>query len=189
MRIRLLWTLSVLVVVFPAFGGVVAPSLANAFFFGLLAGDISNTGTSVVTGNVGATISITGFPPGTAVSGTVFTSPNGPSTTVGQAYTDFVTAFDVANSNISTPVTQLPVSGLSGGHTFFGNNVYEFLGSDVSSVAGATLTFDANGDSSQKFISFWKTDPTLNDGKGGWVFVKQQDFGGPAASPAASPAQ
>ena len=152
MRIRLLWTLSVLVVVVPAFGGVVAPSLASAFSFGLLAGDISNTGTSVVTGNVGATISITGFPPGTAVSGTVFTSPNGPSTTVGQAYTDFVTAFDVANSNISTPVTQLPVSGLSGGHTFFGNNVYEFLGSDVSSVAGATLTFDANGDGTGIFI-------------------------------------
>ena len=48
------------------------------------------------------------------------------------------------------------------------------------------LSFDANGDSSQKFISFWKTDPTLNDGKGGWVYVRQQDFGG--AAPAASTA-
>ena len=36
--------------------------------------------------------------------------------------------------------------------------------------------FDANGDSSQKWISFYKTDVTLNDGLGGWVFVKQQDF-------------
>ena len=38
------------------------------------------------------------------------------------------------------------------------------------------ISFDANGDSSQKFISFYKTDVTLNDGAGGWVFVKQQDF-------------
>jgi branched-chain amino acid transport system substrate-binding protein len=42
------------------------------------------------------------------------------------------------------------------------------------------ISFDANGDSSQKFISFYKTDMTLNDGHGGWVFVKQQDFATPA---------
>lgn len=39
------------------------------------------------------------------------------------------------------------------------------------------ISFDANGDSSQKFISFYATDSTLNDGDGGWNFVKQQDFG------------
>ena len=44
----------------------------------------------------------------------------------------------------------------------------------------ATISFDENGDSSQKFISFYKTDVTLNDGAGGWVFVKQQDFAAPA---------
>jgi branched-chain amino acid transport system substrate-binding protein len=38
------------------------------------------------------------------------------------------------------------------------------------------ISFDANGDSSQKWISFYRTDPTLNDGDGGWVFDKQQDF-------------
>src|SRR5687767_3208561 len=38
------------------------------------------------------------------------------------------------------------------------------------------ISFDANGDSSQKWISFYETDPSLNDGAGGWVFVKQQDF-------------
>ena len=42
------------------------------------------------------------------------------------------------------------------------------------------ISFDENGDSSQKFISFYKTDVTLNDGAGGWVFVKQQDFAAPA---------
>ena len=63
-----------------------------------------------------------------------------------------------------------------------------FSGATFDTVLGP-ITFDANGDSSQKFISFWKTDPTLNDGKGGWVFVKQQDFGGATAAPSASPAQ
>ncbi len=39
-----------------------------------------------------------------------------------------------------------------------------------------TLSFDENGDSSQKIISFYKTDPKADDGKGDWVFDKQQDF-------------
>ena len=46
----------------------------------------------------------------------------------------------------------------------------------------ARSTFDANGDSSQKFISFYKIDTTLNDGTGGWAYVKQQDFAEPAES-------
>ena len=63
-----------------------------------------------------------------------------------------------------------------------------FAGATFDTVLGP-LTFDANGDSSQKFISFWKTDTTLNDGKGGWVFIRQQDFAqGAGGSPAASPA-
>ncbi len=50
-----------------------------------------------------------------------------------------------------------------------------FAGDTWHTVLG-DLHFDDNGDSSQKFISFYKTDMTLNDGHGGWVFVKQQDF-------------
>jgi branched-chain amino acid transport system substrate-binding protein len=50
-----------------------------------------------------------------------------------------------------------------------------FGGQEFGTVLG-TLSIDANGDSSQKFISFYATDVTLNDGAGGWVFVKQQDF-------------
>ncbi len=42
------------------------------------------------------------------------------------------------------------------------------------------ISFDENGDSSQKWISFYKTDSTLNDGAGGWTFDKQQDFSVPA---------
>jgi branched-chain amino acid transport system substrate-binding protein len=39
------------------------------------------------------------------------------------------------------------------------------------------VTFDENGDTSQKIISFYKTDMTAADGKGDWVFDYQQDFG------------
>jgi len=51
------------------------------------------------------------------------------------------------------------------------------IGTDTqwSTVLG-DLSFDANGDSSQKWISFYKTDPSLNDGAGGWSFLKQTNF-------------
>lgn len=41
------------------------------------------------------------------------------------------------------------------------------------------VTFDANGDTSQHIISFYKTDMTAAGGKGNWVFDYQQDFGMP----------
>jgi branched-chain amino acid transport system substrate-binding protein len=43
-------------------------------------------------------------------------------------------------------------------------------------VLGKT-SFDANGDNTQKFISFYVTDPAAA-GNGDWVFKEQQDFGG-----------
>lgn len=56
---------------------------------------------------------------------------------------------------------------------------YVFSGAKFDTVLGP-LSLDANGDSSQKFISFYKTDVKAEGGKGGWVFVKQQDFAVPA---------
>src|SRR5579862_5021735 len=56
--------------ILPAFGNPIPifeiPAAANSF--GLLGGTVSNTGASLVVGNVGATTTITGFPggPGTA---------------------------------------------------------------------------------------------------------------------------
>jgi branched-chain amino acid transport system substrate-binding protein len=43
-------------------------------------------------------------------------------------------------------------------------------------VLGKT-SFDANGDNTAKFISFYRTDMSAKDGKGDWIFEKQQDFG------------
>ena len=45
-----------------------------------------------------------------------------------------------------------------------------------STVLG-TIGFDANGDSRQQFVTFYRVDPTAHDGKGDWVIEKQQDYG------------
>jgi hypothetical protein len=133
-------------IVAPAFADSIAPNLGSAASFTMLGGTISNTGTSVVTGNVGATITITGFPPGTA-TGTVYTAPNGPSTPVGEAYTDFESAYNFAAGETATQT----VAGLTASQTFDGNTVYS-LGTNVTSTAGITLTFDAQNNSSEAFV-------------------------------------
>ena len=45
-----------------------------------------------------------------------------------------------------------------------------------STVLG-TIGFDANGDSRQQFVTFYRVDPTADGGKGDWVIEKQQDYG------------
>jgi branched-chain amino acid transport system substrate-binding protein len=50
-------------------------------------------------------------------------------------------------------------------------------------TALGTLSFDKYGDNTKPFISFYKTDMTLNGGKGDWVFVKQESFVDPNATP------
>jgi branched-chain amino acid transport system substrate-binding protein len=40
-----------------------------------------------------------------------------------------------------------------------------------------TVGFDANGDSRQQFVTFYKVDASAADGKGDWVIDKQQDYG------------
>ena len=40
-----------------------------------------------------------------------------------------------------------------------------------------TLGFDANGDSLQQFVTFYRVDPSAAGGKGDWVIAKQQDYG------------
>jgi hypothetical protein len=154
-RLGLLWTLMVVMVAVPAFGGPIVslPDLGTAVSFGLLAGVIDNTGpTTKVVGNVGATVTITGFnPSGTSDTGFFYTAPNAPGTTVGIAYADFVTAYNNAFSDALTPPT-LPVDDLTMDRTFYGNNVYKFTASDVTSTAAIILHFDALSDSSNVFF-------------------------------------
>jgi Ice-binding-like len=142
----------------PASASVIAPNLGNATSFGMLGGTISNTGTSIVAGNVGATITITGFPPGTA-TGTVYAAPGDP--TVNSAYNDFLNAFNFADSDVSTPPGQ-SVTDLTTNRTFLGNNVFTFPLTDVTSTTGIELTFDAQFDSREIFIIKIARDLTIN---------------------------
>jgi hypothetical protein len=114
----------------------------------MLGSTISNTGTSVVIGSVGATTKITGFPPGTA-TGTVYTAPNDPGTVVGEAYANFVAAYDYAAGETPTE----SINGLTASQMFTGNTVYSSAPlTDVTSTAGITLTFDAQNNSSEVFV-------------------------------------
>jgi hypothetical protein len=140
--------------VVPAFGSPVV-NLNTAINFGLLGGTISNTGLSSIVGDVGATTTITGFPPGIA-TGTVYPFPSDP--TVAQAYNDFLNAYTQASL---APSTQ-SFADLTVDRTFLGNNVYTSPLTDVVSTAGITLTFDAQGDSSQVFIIRITRDLTVN---------------------------
>jgi hypothetical protein len=157
MRQRLIWLVLAVGAVVPALGStVVAPNLGTASTFGLLGDTISNTGVSNVVGNVGAKTTITGFPPGTA-TGTVYPFPGDP--TVAQAYLDFVSAYNLALLYPSTQtVTDLTMSRL-----FLGNNVFTFPSlTDVVTTANITLTFDAQGDSTEVFIIEIPRDLTVN---------------------------
>jgi hypothetical protein len=144
MRFRLFKQLIFVVSAVPAFGGTI--NLASASAFGLLGGTISNTGTSVVHAEVGGTIGVTGFQPtgpGFATGG-VFTGG-----AVAGPYTDFETAFDFANSQVSGATVG---PGLTT-QTFLGSvGVYAFSGTDVTSTAGAILTFDGQSNSNAVFI-------------------------------------
>jgi hypothetical protein len=150
MQRRLNCFLLAIVAATPAFGGPVI-NLGSASAFGLLGGTaISNTGTSVITGDVGvqnASATITGFyPTGATTSGPAGVIAPGNSLS-NNAYTDFVNAFNTAQ--LLTP-TQF-YSDLSLSRTFTGNTVYG-LPAGVSSTSGISLTFDAQNDPSAIFV-------------------------------------
>jgi hypothetical protein len=145
MRRGLIWLVMVVAAVAPAFGAPIQVNLNSATSFGLLGSTISNTGTSSVAGNVGATTTITGFPPATA-TGTVYPAPSNP--TVATAYSDFESAFNAA---ALLPSTQ-SLGGLTTSTTFLGNNVYTFTSPNISTATGINLTFNAQSNPNAVFI-------------------------------------
>lgn len=60
-------------------------------------------------------------------------------------------------------------------------------GNKFDTIIGS-VSFDANGDTTAPYMSFYKVDMTADSGKGAWVWVKQQAFTDPnaGAAPAAS---
>jgi hypothetical protein len=130
--------------------------LGSASSFELLGGAISNTGTSIVVGNVGATSTVTGFPPGTATgfvctptSAAPCTSANNSAVT--PAYNQIFNpggSFSMAQGLTSTQSR----TDLSGSTTFTANSVNTFSSPNITTGTGIALTFDAANDSSAGFV-------------------------------------
>lgn len=160
--ISLLLTLSlVAMLAVPAIAMAAEPTvpLGQTQNFAILAGQtITNTGSSVISGDIGVSpgSAITGFPPGIQTSGTTHSND----ALAIQAQTDWTTAY---NNAVARPVTTTLASPELSGLT---------LTPGVYSSGGAlaltgTLTLDAQGDPEAVFIL--KSDSGLTIGAGSTV--------------------
>ncbi|MDO8591617.1 MAG: ice-binding family protein, partial [bacterium] len=125
-------------------------NLGSSDNFAVLAGStITNTGSSVITGDLGLSpgTSVTGFPPGT-VSGTQHVADS----TAVQAKTDLTTAYNDAAGR--TPVSTVPTEL---GGTTLTPGIYNSAAGTFG-ITG-TLTLDAQGNANAVFI--FKTASTL----------------------------
>ena len=131
--------------------------LGTADSFAVLAGStVTNTGPSVVNGNLGVSpgTAVTGFPPGT-VNGTIHAAD----AVAAQAQSDLTTAYDSAAGRIPA----VSVSGDLGGRTLTAG-VYK---SGSSLGLTGTLTLDAQGDANAVFV--FQAGSTLTTASGSHV--------------------
>ena len=146
------------------------PRLGTALNFTVLAGSaISNTGPSVITGNLGISpgnaISVTGFPPGTVTG-----AQNTADAVALQAKTDLVTAYtDAATATSTSNLTGQDLGGmnltpgvytfsssaqLTGALTLSGNGVFIFQIGSTLTTASASSVLVAGG--AQACAIFWQ---------------------------------
>nr|ALG05186.1 ice-binding protein [bacterium] len=122
----------------------VAPPLGTAESFAALAGSaVTNTGATVVTGDLGVSpgSAVSGFPPGTVVSGTIHAND----ATASSAQADITTAYNsLAGQACNTDLTGTDL----GGRTLT-PGVYCF---STSAQLTGTLTLDAQGNMNSVFI-------------------------------------
>lgn len=135
-----------LVAVLLATGGTASAAepvgLGTAATFAVLGGStVTNTGPSVITGDVGVSpgTSITGFPPGEVRDGTIHADDE----VAKQAQTDLTTAYNDAAGRPATPI-----SDDLGGQTL-SPGVYR---SDAGMEVTGTVTLDGQGDPAAVFI-------------------------------------
>jgi len=118
--------------------------LGTAANFGVLGGSaVTNTGPTVITGDVGVSpgSSVTGFPPGTVVGGTIHAAD----AAAGQAQSDLTTAYNAAaGTACGTDLTGQDLGGLT-----LTPGVYCF---DTSAQLTGTLTLDLQGDPDAVFL-------------------------------------
>jgi hypothetical protein len=150
-RIRKLATLSLAVAlattaVFSTTGAatLTAPNLGTAAMFAVLgASTVTNTGASVITGDLGLSpgISVTGFPPGTLVGTQHISDPAS-----AQAQLDLTKAY---NDAAGRTLDAIGIAGNLGGRTL-APGLYKSTSS--LEISSGDLTLDAQGNSSAVFI-------------------------------------
>ena len=119
-------------------------NLATAGSFGVLAGStVTNTGSSVITGNVGVSpgSAVTGFLPGIVIGGTIHAADGVANT----AQTDLTTAYNAAAGLSSTS----NLTGQDLGGMVLTPGVYHF---DSSAQLTGTLTLNTLGNSNALFV-------------------------------------
>lgn len=123
-------------------------TLGQAFSFGVLAGTtVTNTGPSVVYGNVGVSTgsAITGFSPDMIIGGTQHSN----NATAQQAQTDLGTAYNVIKGEAPTEnLTDVNLGGINSAGLTLGTGVYKF---DGSAQLTGPLTLDGGGDPNARF--------------------------------------
>ena len=147
----LLTLLSVLIPFHPAVGQT-APSLGTAQSFAVLgASTVTNTGPSIITGNLGVSpgTAVTGFPPGTVVGGSIHAAD----AVAAQAQADNTTAYGDLASEACNTTYGVPTD--IGGLTLV-PGVYCF-----SSSAGLTGTLTLNAEGSASSVWVFKIASTL----------------------------
>nr|ALG05170.1 ice-binding protein [bacterium] len=157
---RLSWVvLSALLSWMPTAG---AQGLGSAATFGVLAGStVTNTGSTIITGNLGVSpgSAITGFPPGVVVPPGVIHAADA---VAAQAQADLTTAYNAA---ASTPTT-VDLTGVNLGGLTLTPGVYGF--SSSAQLTG-TLTLDAQGNPNALFL--FKVGSSLGAASGASVVV------------------
>jgi hypothetical protein len=125
-----------------------APPLGTDGSFGVLAGtpSISNTGPSVITGDLGISpgAAVIGFPPGIVVGGTIHAAD----AVALQAKNDLVTAYN----NLAGRPTTADLTGQNLGGLTLIAGVYAFTGPALLSTGNKTLTLDGQGNPNSIFI-------------------------------------
>jgi hypothetical protein len=136
-------------------------SLGTAQNFAVLGGStVTNTGSSVITGNVGVSpgSAVTGFPPGLVVSGTIHAAD----ATAGQAQTDLTTAYVAAGGTACT----VDLTGQDLGGLTLTPGVYCF---STSAQLTGTLTLNLQGNPNALFL--FKIGSTLTTASGSSVLL------------------
>ena len=153
---------TVLLGVYPALAQT-APPLGAAASFSVLGGStVTNTGPTIVTGDLGVSpgSAITGFPPGSVVGGSIHTTD----ALAAQAQFDATIAYNNLAAQACTTTFGVPTD--LGGMTLL-PGVYCFP--STSAAVTGTLTLNANGNPNAVFV--FKTVSTLTINSGSSVVV------------------